>query len=166
MYRSIILFLFLVVLITSCGDDPITNGVSESTEVNANIPVTLNPYFITFKEKAAEHNIIVDYEAANVTAEIQLINKDSVAGTCSTNGHNHRHIVIDQSFWNSASHLMREMVVFHELGHCVLGRGHREDSFSNGICRSIMRSGLGDCRDAYISENRDYFITELFTVGN
>jgi len=88
MYRSIILFLFLVVLITSCGDDPITNGVSESTEVNANIPVTLNPYFITFKEKAAEHNIIVDYEAANVTAEIQLINKDSVAGTCSTNGHN------------------------------------------------------------------------------
>ena len=126
----------------------------------------LTPYFDGFKERALEFGVIVDYSASNVTAEIKFIDDDSVAGSCTTNGHDVRHIIIDQSFWNQASHLLKEMVIFHELGHCILGRGHKESSFSNGICRSIMRSGLGTCRDAYTLENRDYFIEELFLAEN
>lgn len=157
-----LLFLLPIVVVTSCQEDIATE---ESDLSNVNIPSSLTPYFETFKEKALEYNIAVDYESENVTAEIKLINEGTVAGSCTTNGHDIKHIVIDQSFWSQASHLVKEMVVFHELGHCVLGRGHREDSFSNGICRSIMRSGLGECRDAYIAENRDYFIEELFVVS-
>lgn len=33
-------------------------------------------------------------------------------------------IIIDRSFWNSAPDEYRKMVIYHELGHCVLGREH------------------------------------------
>lgn len=161
MYRSTLLLALSVVLISSCQSDPVVLDKEET--INANIPLALASYFETFKKKASEYDIVVDYDNANITAEIKLIDEGSVAGTCSTNGHDLRHITIDQAFWNRASHLLREMVVFHELGHCVLGRGHEENSFDNGICRSIMRSGLGTCRDAYTPNNREYFIEELFT---
>ena len=34
-------------------------------------------------------------------------------------------VFIDPTFWATASDWDRRSVVFHELGHCVLGRGHR-----------------------------------------
>lgn len=164
MYRSTSFFLLTLTVFTSCQNDLISEDGTET--INDNIPYVLTPYFQAFKEKALEYNIEVDYDATNVTAEIKIIDEGSVAGSCTTNGHDLTHITIDQNFWNQASHLLREMVIFHELGHCILGRGHREDSFSNGVCRSIMRSGLGTCMDAYIPENRDYFIQELFVIQN
>ena len=160
MYRSTLLFLLCIVFSWSCQNDSLEDEEPEIT--NENIASLLTPYFETFREKALEYDLVVDYSEANVTAELKSINEGSIAGTCTTNGNDLRHIVIDQSFWNQASHLIREMVIFHELGHCILGRGHTESSFSNGICRSIMRSGLGNCTDAYTTENRDYFIEELF----
>ena len=163
MYRSTLLFLLCIVF-SSCQEDLVVEDNFET--VNANIAPSLMPYFETFREKALEHDLVIDYSNANVTAEIKLIDEESVAGSCTTNGHDLTHITIDQTFWIQASHLLREMVIFHELGHCILGRGHKESSFSNGICHSIMRSGLGTCRDAYITENRDYFIEELFTAEN
>lgn len=160
MYRST-LFLALLLSFTSCQTEFFETETPPILE-DENIPSELLPYFVSFQNAAKKHGLNIDYDAANVTAEIQAINDGNVAGTCSTNGHNLRHIVIDQSFWNRASNLLREMVIYHELGHCVLGRGHTEGSFQNGICRSIMRSGLGTCRDAYTEANRDYFVRELF----
>ncbi len=164
MFRSTLLFLLCIVFSFSCQSDPVVEDNSEASI--SDVSPLLAPYFKTFKEKALEYDLVIDFSAVNVTAEIKSINEGSVAGSCTTNGHDIRHIVIDQAFWNQASHLIKEMVIFHELGHCVLGRGHKETSFPNGICQSIMRSGLGTCRDAYTSENRDYFIEELFLAGN
>ena len=159
MYRSIV-FLLFVIIISSCQQDLTDQEDSQISGVD--IDSELAPYFIIFQEEASNHGLNIDYESSNVSAEIIQIDEGSVAGTCSTNGHDLRHITIDQSFWNRASPLLREMVIFHELGHCILGRGHSEDQFDNGICRSIMRSGLGDCIDAYSATNRTYYIEELF----
>lgn len=153
----IVLSLFLI---SSCQQ--VILEQDESRILGDEISLELEPYFITFQEEASRYGLDLDYESSNVTAQIQQINNGNVAGTCTTNGHDLRDIVIDQSFWEAASHLLKEMVIFHELGHCILGRGHTEAQFANGICRSIMRSGLGTCQDAYIPENRDYFIDELF----
>ncbi len=159
MYRLSSL-IFIALFLSSCQSDI---GNEETLIDNLDIPNELSAHFETFQNEASTYGIQIDYEGSNVTAEISQINEGSVAGTCTTNGHNIRHIEIDQNFWNRASHLQREMVIFHELGHCILQRGHKEDGFQNGICKSIMRSGLGTCTDAYTPANRDYFIEELFT---
>jgi len=160
MYR-LILSLFIVLSIISCQKDPIE--VVEEIPLQDDITAELTPFFRSFQQAASDYGLDVDYGAARVTAEIVSIDEGSVAGTCTTNGRDLRHIAIDQSFWNRSSTLLREMVVFHELGHCILGRGHEEGQFDNGICRSIMRSGLGSCSDAYTPQNRAYFIEELFS---
>ena len=160
MYRST-LFVIFILSTTSCQQDLIQDESRDS--LRGDIPTDLTSYFKSFQDEALQHGIIVDYDAANVTAEIQNLNQGSVAGTCTTNGQDLQHITIDKEFWDQATHLIKEMIIFHELGHCILGRGHKEDSFENGVCQSIMRSGLGSCNDAYIEESRPYFITELFT---
>lgn len=150
-----------VILICSCQ----TGTFEDPTpRLGIDIPESLVPHFQSFQKEAEAQGTVIDYVDASVSAEMTTINQGSVAGTCTTNGHDLRHIVIDQKFWNRASHLTREMIVYHELGHCILGRGHREDSFSNGACKSIMRSGTGSCLDAYTVANRDYFVAELFAV--
>jgi hypothetical protein len=162
MYRSL-LILFSLFLFSQCEQVILEQEeVEESSELGGNINSELAPFFITFQEEARRYGLEIDYESSNVTAQLEQINNGNVAGTCTTNGHNLRDIVIDQSFWDRASPLLREMVIFHELGHCVLGRGHFEGQFNNGVCQSIMRSGLGSCIDAYNANNRDYFIDELF----
>lgn len=145
--------------LNACQSDPLPTY--DDTEQLAD---DLQPYFTSFEAAAADLGVPIDLSASGVTAEIRAINEGNVAGNCSTNGHDIRHITIDRSFWVNASPLLREMVVYHELGHCILGRGHTETAFANGVCTSIMRSGLGDCQDAYTYGNREYYIRELFEL--
>lgn len=159
MYRSASFLLFVLAL-SSCQKDLTLE--EPATAIDQDIPQELIPHFASFQRAAEERGLQVDFAAANVTAEMEVINQVSVAGTCTTNGHTLRHIVIYQSFWDRATYLVREMIVFHELGHCILGRGHKEAAFENGICQSIMRSGTQSCIDAYTANNRDYFLDELF----
>jgi len=39
---------------------------------------------------------------------------------------NGRVIILDKPFWDNASYYKREELIFHELGHCDLNRGHTE----------------------------------------
>ncbi len=123
-------------------------------------------FFERFEYEAAIRGYNVDLEDAGITGKVAEITQEYVAGQCSYGaaiGHN---IVIDKTFWNSnASQLYKEMVVFHELGHCYLALDHNEAALSNGTCASIMRSGEGDCRDNYTAASRSYYLDELFGAG-
>lgn len=160
MYRPTFLAVFVCTLF-SCQQDFTQQHTPSDLD---QIAPELKPHFLRFQSEAERYGLTFDYREANITAEIYNIDEGSVAGSCSTDGHTQRHIRIDRSFWNRSSDMVREMVIYHELGHCLLGRGHREDTFGNGICKSIMRSGLGSCRDAYTTDNRSYFLEELFAV--
>lgn len=134
---------------------------SQSSILFEDVDERLWVHFTNFEEEAAIRGLNFDLNELGITGVIENIPEDGVAGTCQYGQHIH-HVTIDNNYWNRASFLQREFVVFHELGHCVLFRDHEEGQFTNGICRSIMRSGLGNCRDAYIQANREYYIDELF----
>jgi len=72
-------------------------------------------------------------------------------------------VTVDRDFWLNSNGNFQEFIVFHELGHCFLHRGHREDSDAQGACISIMRSGLEDCQDNYNLLTREQYIDELFS---
>ncbi|MFY0685782.1 MAG: hypothetical protein JXQ90_01385 [Cyclobacteriaceae bacterium] len=65
-----------------------------------------------------------------------------------------------------------EALIFHELGHCILGRFHDDDTLANGAPRSMMVSantliysacvydlGGGGCD---LTSRRAYYLDELF----
>lgn len=91
----------------------------------------------------------------------------TTAGTCNyyrpNDGRNS--IDINLSIWKQLSKAGKEQLMFHELGHCTLGRMHKDDMGMLGgfmAPKSIMNSHLFLDR-LYVS-NRDHYLQEL--VGN
>ena len=139
----------------------------QEEEVNAakiypQVDQRLWPFFQSFEEEAALRDWEVDLSISRITASIEEIDEEHVAGQCSIQHQFSKHITIDLEFWNRSSNLFKEFIIFHELGHCYLRRDHREDAFANGACKSLMRSGTEDCIDNYNSRTRATYIDELF----
>lgn len=142
----------------SCSNE---NGLVEVQRTSI-VDARLVEYFQSFEYEASLRGVEIDYDAFPVFGHIRNIQEADIAGTCSYDSHNPNVVTIDLEYWNAASPSRREMVVFHELGHCVLGRGHLETAFANGICATVMNSGTSGCVVAYNNQNRDYYLDELF----
>ena len=157
----VILPLILIISHFSCLQKEV-NIEPEPEIFNGQINESLLPYFEQFEIEAARRGFEVNLEQHGINGTIEEISENFVAGTCTYGTHLPGDVVIDLGFWNNSSAFAKEMVIFHELGHCYLRRDHKETRFSNGTCTSIMRSGNGDCFDNYNPRTREYYIDELF----
>lgn len=156
MCRNLFLF-FLMILTYSCSDDEVI--IKEFP----NADERLWPYFENFEKEAAERGIIADINARGIVGTLERIDSDHIAGKCQHPTPEENILIIDLPFFvNTADDRLKEFVIFHELGHCYLGRDHREDSYQNGLCISIMRSGVGECIDNYNQNTRKIYLDELF----
>jgi hypothetical protein len=128
----------------------------------------LEPYLDLFEQEAAKRgrniridNLIVEFE--------EDLRGGEAAGLCTFASETSPtpHIRLDTTSYNwqnNPSH--REILVFHELGHCILNRLHRDDELPNGNFSSIMRSTgeqlYGGNLNAF---KREYYLDELFDEG-
>ncbi len=160
----LLIFLTALLFICSCQSEERIEVVEEITFPG--VDERLWPYFEAFEREAEIRNLNIDLTREGITGDIVNIDQGTVAGQCNFNSHRAEHLTVDLTFWNRASVLFREFIVFHELGHCSLFRGHEEDAYSNGACISIMRSGLGECLDNYRNATRADYLDELFSRRN
>lgn len=68
-------------------------------------------------------------------------------------------IKIKRNFWNKSDIPTRELLMFHELGHCILNRGHRTvkgSTFPVSIMEPVIFSSF-----VYVKDY-SYYISELF----
>lgn len=73
-------------------------------------------------------------------------------------------IIVDQKFWNRSdiTDIQRTELLFHELGHCILGRKH-DTRLSNNLPESLMYPHLVSM--SYFPmyrANESYYFDELF----
>jgi len=156
-----------MVFLAACADDDgITNsglqGFQSDDEFFPTVVPELRPFYMAFEQEAAERGIDIDLTAIGVTGNIVELGNNSILGVCrSVPGENSR-VAVDIDAWASSSDAFREVIVFHELGHCVLGRQHLDDS-EDGICLSIMNSGVSGC-DIILDDKvvREDYLDELF----
>ena len=144
----------ITLMITACQEE-------ETPAPSLFVETALQPYFDSFVEEAAQRGRSIDLTALEIEGIIEEID-GNVIGQCRSNSNLPNVVAIDQSFWNSASQLRREMVIFHELGHCALQRDHLDTKTITGTCISIMQSGQGNCRNAYSNSTRAAYLDELF----
>ena len=74
-------------------------------------------------------------------------------------------IIIDRKSWDRLKHWEREQLLFHELGHCVLGRPH-EDAMIIGPLEKEMPASIMHS-SKMIPEYRlfqEYYINELCSL--
>lgn len=137
--------------------------VGDATRSYTNVDERLWVYFERFEDAGIERGINVDLAAAEVTGSIEVDPGHNSPGACTTDSaETLHHVSIRESFWETASPTYREIIVFHELGHCFLDRGHLNAVSSDGICLSLMRAGGTDCVDNYFENTRNEYLDELF----
>jgi len=83
-------------------------------------------------------------------------------GRCNQFTSGTKQVLVDSAWWNRATDLEKEYVIFHELGHCALDRRHLDTRNADGTCASMMQSGNGVCRMLYAARNRRIYLDELF----
>jgi len=160
------LFFLLVYALYTCGSSNPSSGIpSTPTNSTKSYPLAdkkLWPLFEKFEKEAKQRGLTINLVTQQIQGKIEPIPEPNV-GLCNSTATNNRTIIIDENFWDTKSTLKKELLVFHELGHCSLNQGHREnDADSGAICQSIMRSGHGACIDNYNSSNRKTYLDELF----
>lgn len=156
MKRLLVLTLIIsaVFMLPACSEE-------EEYDMTAFIDQDMIPYFLTFQEEAGKRNVTVDFENSGITALFNPID-GSIAGQCTSQADGLREIIVDKPYWRRADNLERELVIFHELGHCYLRRDHLDTKDTNGTCVSLMNSGLGNCRSNYTYLTREEYLDELF----
>lgn len=172
--QTLLLIIPMTLLLTflfSCTDDDGSDGlpqfiqVGEATRTFNNVDERLWVYFERFEDAALERGININLDASNVTGTIEDEPGHNSAGACEmdTNGTLHR-VSLREDFWATASVTDKEIIVFHELGHCFLNRQHLDLALPDGNCVSLMRTGGNVCNDNYYVGTRDYYLDELFGI--
>lgn len=95
---------------------------------------------------------------SNLSVSLGDIMPDAV-GECSDGPS----ITIDRGYWNTADDASREHVMYHEMGHCILGRQHTMKLMPWHIPDSIMWPT--DFLEAWYTYYHAHYIEELFSQG-
>jgi hypothetical protein len=83
-------------------------------------------------------------------------------GECTTEHGMVPSVTLLRSWFLEADAFGREELIFHELGHCVLFKGHNRRRLPSGMPESIMYPSIVGPR-YYNRKNRAYYIWELFS---
>lgn len=151
--KKIIAYLIFISLVFSC-----------SNEKEQIIPIEFSRYVDMFFEEGNQRGLNVNL--SDIDLELRFgTQSGTIAATCSQRDNV---IMIDEAKWNEMSEEKKTWLIFHELGHCVLDREHRNDRTNNDDCISIMRGAEDnfDCSaNLYSSKWWDYYLDELFDQG-
>lgn len=121
----------------------------------------LQVYFDSFEFEAEQRGIDIDLVQAEIQGYMRSIDDRGVIGQCIENSTS-KSIVIDVARWQHLDQLEKEFIVFHELGHCYLNRGHIDSKDSSSTCLSMMHSTSTVCDITYNSVTRTTYLDELF----
>lgn len=117
-----------------------------------------DPYIETIRQEAG-----VRGKPLKIDFSIKFKELNNGHGVCKKNIFS-RQVNIDGSYWNSISHIEKEYLLAHELGHCELNRQHLEGAIHlNGVymVKSIMNPH-SDWASARDNVAREYYFGELF----
>ena len=133
-----------------------------------NLDTVFQPYMDKFFSEAKKRNIILNTITSKpLTIKFGASSSPEIPGFCEYEV-NERVITIDSVIWKGLSNANKELVFFHELGHCFLDRFDHTNDFLNNFERKSMMSGLKDGVVAsptsgdYEGLKQKYYIDELF----
>ncbi len=154
---SITSWFFVCLLLLSCND-------KDEYRVDSDFQI----YLQRFEKEALKYGYTYDFKGTGIIIEYADL-VDKTAGL--THFENPIRIEIDRTYWEAlekkaGTDLMKEDLIFHELGHGLLNRKHLNSTLENGEWKSLMCGGekVNDrsWNINYRGVRRDYYIQELF----
>jgi hypothetical protein len=126
------------------------------------IPWQFEKYVNTFFEEANLRGLNIHIEDFDLEFEMTDIENPITMGDCDMNKHKIR---IDEEKWERLNEIDKEYLIFHELGHCVLGRFHKNERTGNEECLSYMKGDEDNFKcsmNKYSEIWRNFYLDELF----
>lgn len=162
--RTLIL-LTLMLLVTSCGVQVNSKHTQylEGTKQYAVSASEFEPYIASFEKEAAQTLEEPDFKVGDIPINFGDTTDEDYDGVCNTYSDGTKEILIKKSWWQSTDVTQREIMIYHELGHCRLGRDHDEERRVAGTHTyklSIMNPVIPSSAD-YVSQKNAY-LTELY----
>lgn len=157
MHKSFLFIFLFFLLFISC---------KKETEP---IEAELAPYIDRFVEEANKRGHRLNLEDMEAYIVPEIVSNGTILcgqGFAPVFGDSFRGIAISGLCWSELDESGREILVFHELGHALLERQHRNTILGIGRKQSIMFSGsncvIEDSYDLCQTELRSYYLDELF----
>jgi len=146
--EKIVFVLFLLAIACSKDDD-------------ASIPSEFSGYVKRFVAEGQARGTATNTHDLSVT----FVSESDLPGYCGQGLVDPPRVQIKNSdnCWNKRSDMDKETLLFHELGHAVLGRLHINDTLPNGDYKSMMFGGNQfNVYNSHTPEKRQYYLDELF----
>ena len=151
-------------IFTSCTEENLENDSKFEYRIDDEVSGFLEKFYLESEARGVQ--ILKENLAIDILDNVSL-NGNTV---CALSGFNHvfpqRYIEIDRGCWESISEEQKEIVLFHELGHSLLGRKHNLEKLPNNKLKSLMYPILGgkNFYEVFV-ERRKYYLDELFDAS-
>jgi hypothetical protein len=159
MHPRLLFFLIVFCAVFSEGCKP------EAEEITVQqIDEEFIAHVASFKNEAAARGYDVDFSNYNVEVSFGDLDTIQAQGVCDEISSSDDFVVtIDREIWQRLSIEQKENLIYHELGHCFLGRPHKTDLMDLGnVCSSLMAPGGFCIQDLYDDRWKEYYLDELF----
>jgi len=151
-------FLLLLIFLSSCGQlKGLTDKIHDPKNKNPRKHNTTDPVFEPYIAEFESYygNNITDIPINFGTLEGRRV------GVCYTWSSGYREIEIDKKQWEKElTEDQKYALIFHELGHCELGRGHKDDLREDMCPSSLMNWIL--VRDGCVKIYKKEYFEEMF----
>lgn len=124
--RTTILLLPLLIVLTACG---------KSLDYSVQIEPTLYPQVEAFQQTALSNGRQIDLQNIVIAFDTNGVTSEAKPGHCTLGPK--AEILINRAYFIKVSPWTQRELMFHELGHCVLGK-HHDDSKLNIMNTYLM----------------------------
>lgn len=135
--------ILLLLLLTGCG--------------KVTVAPQFQPYLDSFLAEGRARG--QDYSKSEVTINFGSVSSGERA-YCSRYTFQANEVIVGEGSWNGMNEDRRTALIYHELGHCILNRPHR-DEMSYGRAVSLMNSKL--ISSSQFHKYQVEYIDELFS---
>lgn len=164
-----LLFILVISSLSSCGlplhRDLIVKNKGEVRQFSSTNPIFSN-IVTQFEQAGRQYSGNASFKVTDVPVNFGNTENEKFEGVCFSYPDGTTEVIIRETWWNSASQALKESLLFHELGHCVLGRDHDNEAFDidgSSHKASMMNSVI--VNSSQYSRYRAGYLTELFTFS-
>ena len=163
--KNTLLLLLLTFILASCGAVNKKHIQHlEGSKQFATSNSVFSPYVDSFTKNARTYLSRPSFVVGDIPVNFGDTTKDEFDGVCNSYSDGTKEVLIKKSWWDRASVHQREVMIYHELGHCSLNRDHdteliTKDSYQ--VKASIMNPTIPG--SSHYLQYKTSYLTELFT---
>jgi hypothetical protein len=163
--KHTLLLLILSFILASCGEANKKHIQHlEGTRQFASSSSTFKPYIDSFTANARTYLGQPTFVVGDIPVNFGDTTNEDFDGVCNSYSDGTKEVLIKKSWWDKASNHQKEVMIYHELGHCALNRDHDTELLTKDeytVKGSIMNPTIPG--SAHYVQYKSSYLTELFT---